>query len=452
MQPEKEYSAMPEIAEAAALYELSLQDAWNGVTPDSRLKAQGNRTVTVLSPGVWNFGSGPDFSHACIQVDGQTLKGAVEVHRLSGDWFRHGHHDDPAYDDVILHVVAENDLTPERLSELPLMLIMQNPSDDISREELVEVKNGRCASYFSALTRNQLRTMFVAAGMERFHIKSNNILRNMIIGGVENTALRMIFEFVGGSRNRNCFRELFNRWIEYPAELRRDDSEALLWGESGLLPDLAVVKMSPETKKFATAVWNRWWLLRHSGRDPVKWRRGNSRPQNSPERRIAAIVMLLKRFGDKPLTSIAEKIVNRDDPSGFVKDLIESMVCRNPLWDNFTNFTCERSRPSAVLGRDAVMEVVVNVLLPALYAAAKISPDGIFKGLDIFAEAAWQSVPKTQDNRIVSNAAAKWFTDKAEFNKTADSAAARQGVIHLYRQYCEKCCFNCSACLIYNSI
>ena len=161
---------MPEIAEAAALYELSLQDAWNGVTPDSRLKAQGNRTVTVLSPGVWNFGSGPDFSHACIQVDGQTLKGAVEVHRLSGDWFRHGHHDDPAYDDVILHVVAENDLTPERLSELPLMLIMQNPSDDISREELVEVKNGRCASYFSALTRNQLRTMFVAAGMERFHL------------------------------------------------------------------------------------------------------------------------------------------------------------------------------------------------------------------------------------------------------------------------------------------
>jgi Protein of unknown function (DUF2851) len=452
MQPEKKDSQRYLVSEAAAIYELSLQDAWNAIPSNTRFRAFGNRTVTVLSPGVWNFDKGPDFLHAAIQIDGVTVKGAVEIHNLTGDWFKHEHHLDPAYDEVILHVAAENDLASPKLDQLPPLLLIPRPDQDIARSELVAVKNGRCATYFAMLNDNQLKTMFIAAGMERFHAKSNIILRNMIMNGCEEAAMRMIFEYAGGSRNRTCFRELFSRWMEYPPEMRRDETEALLWGESGLLPDLAVAIMPNETRKFARNIWNRWWLLRQSGRPPIQWRRGSSRPQNSPERRIAALVMILAKIGEKPLANIAITANKSNSLKEFVKSLETLLLSHHPLWDNFTNFTCERSRASAVLGRDAVLEIMVNVLLPALHAAAQISPNDLFKELGTYAKNAWQAIPKTQDNRIINNAAAKWFRSRAEFNKTANTAAARQGVIHLYRQYCEKCCFNCPACLIYNSI
>ncbi len=452
MQLENQDSKNYLISEAAAIYELSLQDAWNAIPSDTRFRAFGNRTITVLSPGVWNFDKGPDFLHAAIQLDGVTIKGAVEIHNLSGDWFKHEHHLDPAYDNVILHVAAENDLPPEKLGQLPPLLLLPRPDEDIARSNLVPVKNGRCASYFSQLTGNQLTTMFVAAGMERFHAKSNTILRNMIMSGCEETTLRMIFEFVGGSRNRNCFRELFNRWLEYPDDLRRDETEALLWGESGLLPDLAVATMPNETRKFARDIWNRWWLLRQSGRPPIQWRRGSSRPQNSPERRIAALIKILNETDRKPLARTACLAKECKDCKNFLSSVAKLLICHHKLWNNFTNFTCERSRSSAVMGRDAALEIMVNVILPALHAASQISPNELFNGLGDFAEHAWQEIPKTQDNRIINNAAAKWFGSRSDFNKTVNSAAARQGVIHLYRQYCEKCCFNCPACLIYNSI
>ena len=64
---------------------------------------------SVIHPGEYNRDSGPDFFNARISIAGTVWAGNVEIHTRSSHFDTHGHQNDPAFNNVILHVVAEND-------------------------------------------------------------------------------------------------------------------------------------------------------------------------------------------------------------------------------------------------------------------------------------------------------------------------------------------------------
>lgn len=88
-----------------------LQYAWANLMLQSlTFRTVTGEEVELLSPGVWNRqGEGPDFQDAVIRWRSMRWYGAVEFHLESKDWYRHGHHRDEAYNQVILHVVYKSD-------------------------------------------------------------------------------------------------------------------------------------------------------------------------------------------------------------------------------------------------------------------------------------------------------------------------------------------------------
>ena len=50
--------------------------------------------------------AGPDFKNVVLRIDGELLHGDAELHFFESDWDAHGHGKDPAFDDVILHILV----------------------------------------------------------------------------------------------------------------------------------------------------------------------------------------------------------------------------------------------------------------------------------------------------------------------------------------------------------
>ncbi len=88
------------------IHEDILRHLWSSQYLEAeRLTTIDGRMLKVVSPGVLNRESGPDFRDGVIVLDGQTYRGDIEFHRTANDWFVHFHNTDPKYNSVILHVV-----------------------------------------------------------------------------------------------------------------------------------------------------------------------------------------------------------------------------------------------------------------------------------------------------------------------------------------------------------
>jgi hypothetical protein len=116
-----EASAPLAVAEVQGLYgafsfpEKLLQKIWlRGDFAGAEALTLDGHPVRVTHPGKWNLLGGPDFTGARLRIGGASAReitGDVEVHLRAHDWEAHGHARDPAYGNVVLHVVL---FPPER--------------------------------------------------------------------------------------------------------------------------------------------------------------------------------------------------------------------------------------------------------------------------------------------------------------------------------------------------
>lgn len=87
--------------------ERHVQAIWyDAVLRPKNLVTRRGSPVTVVSPGEWNLGPGPDFRHAVLEIgkERRRVTGDVEIHLTPQDWDFHRHGTDPNYRNVIAHV------------------------------------------------------------------------------------------------------------------------------------------------------------------------------------------------------------------------------------------------------------------------------------------------------------------------------------------------------------
>jgi hypothetical protein len=212
--------------------------------PDRLFDSLRNK-ISVIHPGEYNRDSGPDFFNSRISIGGTVWAGNVEIHTMASHFDLHGHQKDPAFNNVILHVVAVNDkkVYNEKGEEV-LTAIME--FDQALYEKYISLVNNPCAiacqdglkSVDSIIVRHWLGSLVV----ERFESKAELILKIFSETGNdwEETFYRLLSRYFGFRVNTGPFEMLATalpfRIIRKHAD-NRFQIEALLFGTAGMLDD-----------------------------------------------------------------------------------------------------------------------------------------------------------------------------------------------------------------------
>ena len=265
--------------------------ARRGFDPRRLRTVDGARTQVVF-PGRRNGGAGPDFLDASVDVEGRgLLRGDVEIHVRARDWMSHGHHRDPAYNGVVLHVVWDADsLWTERedgqhVPTVPLRGCLQTSVEAYSEDGITGTPLlGRCDEIASALGAEQVAQFLDEAGDERFAAKAIRFQGEMSVWPPSEVLYQGMMCALGYSKNREPFLALARLlpWstvealaASTPQKERPRAITAWLLGTAGLLQGAG---------SDIEAIWRRSLLTREMR--PSDWRLAGVRPANHPSRRI----------------------------------------------------------------------------------------------------------------------------------------------------------------------
>jgi hypothetical protein len=191
-----------------------VQRAWAAVPPGATFVSSEGDIIEVHNPGVLNTAAGPDFEQAALRINGLLICGAVEIHVKTGEWYAHGHHEDTAYNNVVLHVVGkESGFAPVfNASGKPVPTII------IPLFEASSEKQPVCKPFWSDQLAPALIAQLNAAKRQYFELQLVRIYEAAGPGFAPFNAFRQGFlcetaRLLGGSRNgvalKAYARELF---------------------------------------------------------------------------------------------------------------------------------------------------------------------------------------------------------------------------------------------------
>lgn len=435
---------------AAKLAEKTLQDFWESIPAGKVLSLADGRTCTILSRGNRNRGKGPDFLSAVIRFDdGTERRGDVEIHRRTSMWIAHGHTEDPAYGNVILHAVAENDAAPGNVPFLPCVPVLILPGAASRGAAAISGSQAKrdtfCAKYFSPVSDPDVQQFAASAGIDRLRKKSDDFLMNTIRRGAASAFFLRLMELLGPTGGREAFRQLAERVSSYPEDQRTEHFAALLWGESGLLPDPSSADLDPEARAAVRALWSEWWQLRHDA-EP----HGDlhfSRPLDSPERKIAYALCLMKELGPDPAGRLACVWNRVRQPERFSEVIGALFQANDPFWEVRSSFARKPfARGKALAGPDRINLLLTDLALPAIHAELRLRKQNRY----LFElERCFTILPPNPDNGILKKMRSRCFPGRKDIFR---SAAMQQGLIHLEHEFCGPLSFQCGKCPFRNSL
>jgi hypothetical protein len=217
------------------MHERLLHTAWADLAFTlTGLKTTGGDCLELIDQGRLNGGSGPDFSMAYLRIGGLRICGSVEIHLRASDWYRHGHHKDPAYNNVILHTVLEDDLGRnvelEDGTHPPTFCIKPCLSPSFLR--ILEMGSSRaipCSGQISYISDEVIEKQLASAGREYFGEKTRRLLRYYdehlpLTDAWRKMLLHALFDILGVPANRLPMAELLNRLMAVAAtgKIRRN--------------------------------------------------------------------------------------------------------------------------------------------------------------------------------------------------------------------------------------
>lgn len=388
-------------------------------------------SIEIVNPGIRNKESGPDFFDARVKINGILWAGNVEIHVKASDWIQHGHNNDAAYKNVILHVVYEYDCNIEGPSGTAIPVLQLDFSKELLTRYNKLIENNSPIHCSGDTEKGEpFRTMAFlhSIALERLSEKSESIHKLLKQNGNnwEEAFYLTLARNFGFHINALPF-EMLARSVPLKAIVRHRNSllqiEALLFGQAGLLGkneinDEYFFRLKSEYEMLAGK-------FKLQPINTAAWKFSPVRPGNLPTIRIAQFAALV--YHSFPLFS---RMIENESP-----EETDAMFRVEPseYWKTHFSFQTQSSELVKKMGRNSFHLIVINTVAPFLYLYGLVKDDEKYaqRAVDLL-----ESIPPEQ-NYIV----ALW--KKEGIN--AESALETQAMIQLFRNYCsKKRCVECT--------
>ncbi len=392
-----------------------------------------SQDIVIKSPGTLNQYSGPDFFNASVEVGGQLWAGNVEIHLKSSDWYAHHHENDANYDNVILHVVWEDDISIFRKdgSQIPTLELKKYIAPTLLEkyQELFQHFNPtfiNCENDFGKfdcfLVNNFLERLY----MERLEQKSKlvfNLLQKSN-NNWEAVLFVLLAKNFGTKINGDFF---FQRALQINFSIIRKEShnpaalESLLFGYFGLLDEQDCSDVYFEQLKREYRYLERKHQLTPCFGKPDFF---GLRPANFPTIRLSQLANLYTKH--QQLFSVLMETTH-------LKDVYTALtITASSYWEDHFTFGKVSSKRKKKLSYSFMDLLVINTLVPLKFCYSK------HLGLD-WSESLLSLVSeiKSESNSVISNF--------ESLGSKTNNALQSQAKIQLHGQYCSKNkCLQCT--------
>lgn len=418
------------------MQESLLHYIWqNHLYDPAGLTTTDGQDIQVIRSGVPNPFGGPDFSDAEVLIGDMHWHGHVEIHVSASEWYQHGHDSDPAYHNVILHVVyhADRDVLNHKNSVLPCLslasrippLLLQRYHDLMHSAQWIP-----CGDRIHAVPDIIFSAWQERLIAERFIEKGNALLQKHVLiqGDWEELYYRWCGQGFGLKANQEAMNLLTQR---VPFRLLRlylsqpTQAEALHLGAAGLL-EFSSMQVHPHFLQLKSE----WEFL--SKKHQIEslpahiWKYAGIRPSNFPAIRIAQFAAHLSSHPS--MVSQLLDCKNIDSLKQFFQ------ITLHIAWD--THYTLNEPSPplKKKLGNTFIHLLLINVVIPFLYFRSNQTGDITLQERVI----QWLMDLPPEKNVLLE----KWN----QSGVAAKDAFASQALIHLKSRYCdEKQCLRCAA-------
>ena len=398
----------------------------------SCLQTVSGEKISVLKTGILNTDAGPDFANSRIQINEIEWVGNVEIHVKSSDWQLHKHQYNEAYNNVILHVVWENDQAITRqdgsliptvelksITDIPLLDKYQHLIDNKAiipcKEQFLEVSN---LSKFAILDKALAMRLQQKAQIVEQIFEQNK-------GNWEETTYQLLARNFGFKLNSDTFLRLAQNLPLKVLQKHRDNLtqiEAMLFGQAGLIEkvDEYSEKLSQEYDFFATK-----FSLNSSQLNSHEWKFLRTRPANFPTIRIAQLARLIIQ---------QQSFFSLFTQSNLIEDLRNALKIEQSLyWQEHYNFGKIANKKLVGLGKESINNILINTVIPLLaFYSEKTDNQELMTRCVSFLEA----LP-AEENHITEMWEVLGLTIKTAFDSQAS--------IELYNNFCnKKHCLKCN--------
>jgi hypothetical protein len=385
--------------------------------------------VVIINSGIHNRDAGPDFTNAKVKIGNTIWAGNIEIHLRSSDWQKHNHSQNGAYNNVILHVVYENDTSiyNNHGEKIPVVELQFDKSifEKYTYLQITKESIG-CSNYLHQIDKLFINNWIDRLSAERLEKKSREIQNRWERNNkdIEQTFFEQLAISFGLKSNSDPFEQLA-RHIPLKILNHHSDSlfqiESLMFGVAGFLDKITFNRYHENLAKEYNHLCNKYQLIKL---EKHQWKFLRMRPSNFPTIRIAQFASVIKNNH-----ALFSKILNSNNTEE-IKNYFSKAT--SEFWE--THYTFEKESPKRIkkLGELTIRNIIINTVAPFLFFYGNIKQQQKHRD---------KALSILQETNVELNKITKlWRQYGIEVNNAAES----QALIQLYNMYCiPRKCLDC---------